>query len=441
MSLSLQPNSSSSESKAKEDAENDVELKEEEPTPEGKQHPLLALAQQLFLVSSADAGLDAGERQALVREVQEQIETDEMAGLYTYLEARRTDPTTEVAYKYLTENGWKPDAVKLAAWQAKNASEVAAADAKIKEASEIAGDTEVREAMFARANLHMKWGDKEKALEEYNQVTEKTVGIASKLDVLMAKLRLSLAFLDTKNSQLDPNLKQFKTDLDKAKVLMDQGGDWERKNQLAVYEAVYLMVTRQFSEASKLLLDAIATFTTTELFDYTTFVLHACALSLIYVDRASLQKDILKSPEILSVVDEIPGLRQLLTSLYKCNYRDFFSALNTLMPELHRSRYLAPHLKYYLRELRVVAYTQFLASYKSAKLEAMADAFGVSVDFMDQELFKFISAGRIHAKIDKVASRVDTNRPDKRNQIYGQLVKNGDVLLNRLHKLSKVVAL
>ena len=223
--------------------------------------------------------------------------------------------------------------------------------------------------------------------------------------------------------------------------MVDQGGDWERKNQLSVYEAIYLMITRQFKEASKLLLDAVSTFTALELFDYTTFVLHTCVLSIIYVDRATLQKDVLKSPEILSVIDELPGLRSLLSSLYKCQYRDFFAALNELMPELQRSRYLAPHLKYYLSELRVVAYTQFLSSYKSANLDAMAEAFGVSVQFMDSELFKFISSGRIHAKIDKVESRVDTNRPDKRNQIYGELVKNGDVLLNRLHKLSKVISL
>lgn len=223
--------------------------------------------------------------------------------------------------------------------------------------------------------------------------------------------------------------------------LLESGGDWERKNQLAVYESLYLMVTRNFTDASKLLLDSVSTFSATDLFDYRTFVLHACALAVVHVDRNSLQKDVLKSPEILSVIDDLPGLRQMLTSLHRCNYREFFVALDTLLPLLHQSRYLAPHLKFYLRELRVVAYTQFLASYKSARLSAMADAFGVSQSFLDAELFKFIGAGRLHAKIDKVEGRVDTNRPDKRNQIYHQLVKNGDGLLNRLHKLSKIVAL
>jgi 26S proteasome regulatory subunit N7 len=53
---------------------------------------------------------------------------------------------------------------------------------------------------------------------------------------------------------------------------------------------------------------------------------------------------------------------------------------------------------------------QFLESYKSVKLAAVADAFGVTPEFMDRELSEFIVAGRLPAKIDKVAGVVETNR-------------------------------
>ena len=53
---------------------------------------------------------------------------------------------------------------------------------------------------------------------------------------------------------------------------------------------------------------------------------------------------------------------------------------------------------------------QFLESYKSVKLASMAAAFGVGPDFMDQELAGFIAAGRLPAKIDKVAGVVETSR-------------------------------
>lgn len=214
MSLSL--SSSSSEKKDKEVEEPEVvdgEVKDDAPAV--TQHVLLALAQSLFLLSSHEVTLDSEERKSLMQSILTQIEQDDMSGLYEYLEDKRLhDP----AYKYLTDSGWTFSSSKLAEMKIKNAGELVAADVKIKEAMEIAGDTEVREALFTRANLHAKWGCKDSAFEEYSVVLEKTVGIASKLDVLLAKLRIALAFLDTKNAQGDPNLRQFKQDLEKAKM-------------------------------------------------------------------------------------------------------------------------------------------------------------------------------------------------------------------------------
>ena len=53
---------------------------------------------------------------------------------------------------------------------------------------------------------------------------------------------------------------------------------------------------------------------------------------------------------------------------------------------------------------------QFLDSYKSVTLDSMAKSFGVGIDFIDTELADFIVAGRLTAKIDKVAGVIETNR-------------------------------
>lgn len=63
---------------------------------------------------------------------------------------------------------------------------------------------------------------------------------------------------------------------------------------------------------------------------------------------------------------------------------------------------------------------------------------GVSTDFLDRELADFIVAGRLHCKIDKVAGVVETTRPDAKNALYQQCVRQGDHLLNRIQKLGKV---
>jgi len=46
--------------------------------------------------------------------------------------------------------------------------------------------------------------------------------------------------------------------------------------------------------------------------------------------------------------------------------------------------YLAPHYRFYVREMRIHAYSQLLESYRSLTLVYMAKAFGVTVDFIDQ---------------------------------------------------------
>ncbi|KAH6757144.1 26S proteasome regulatory subunit Rpn7 [Perilla frutescens var. hirtella] len=108
-----------------------------------------------------------------------------------------------------------------------------------------------------------------------------------------------------------------------------------------------------------------------------------------------------------------------------------------LSEHIKSDRYLHPHLRYYMREMRSVVYSQFLESYKSVTIEAMAKAFGVTVDFIDLELSGFVAAGKLHCKIDKVAGVLETiNRRDAKNGLYQSTIKQGDFLLNRTHKLS-----
>eukprot|EP01034_Spumella_vulgaris_P034729 gene34729-42837_t len=59
----------------------------------------------------------------------------------------------------------------------------------------------------------------------------------------------------------------------------------------------------------------------------------------------------------------------------------------------------------------------------------------MSPALLDSELSRFIAAGRISAKIDKVGDIIETKRPDAKNAQYQQVIKKGDVLLNSIQKL------
>ena len=83
-----------------------------------------------------------------------------------------------------------------------------------------------------------------------------------------------------------------------------------------------------------------------------------------------------------------------------------------------------PHYKFYVREVKIKAYAQLLESYRSLTLGYMADAFGVTEDYIDSELCRFIAGGRLHAKIDKVSYQNKSNLNFFHFQLNEDQIKN-----------------
>ncbi|XAR49103.1 hypothetical protein NMG60_11032172 [Bertholletia excelsa] len=382
---------------------------------EGTQQPQLVLAHKLFLLTQSD--VPDIEKVRLRQEVLDFVTTHDMCPLYETLGANSVLDL---------------DQAVLGSMRAKIDEQLKKLDEKIADAEENLGESEVREAHLAKSLFFIQIGDKEKALEQLKVTESKTVAVGQKMDLVFYTLQIGFFHMD---------FDLISKSIDKAKNLFEEGGDWERKNRLKVYEGLYCMSTRNFKRAANLFLDSISTFTTYELFPYDTFIFYTVLTSIISLDRVSLKQKVVDAPEILTVIGKIPHLSDFLNSLYDCQYKSFFSAFAGLTEQIKLDRYLHPHFRYYMREVRTVVYSQFLESYKSVTIEAMAKAFGVSVEFIDLELSRFIAAGKLHCKIDKVAGVLETNRPDAKNALYQATIKQGDFLLNRIQKLSRVIDL
>ncbi|PRQ17069.1 putative 26S proteasome regulatory subunit Rpn7/COP9 signalosome complex subunit 1 [Rosa chinensis] len=100
--------------------------------------------------------------------------------------------------------------------------------------------------------------------------------------------------------------------------------DWERKNRLKVYKGLYCMSTGKFKKAADLCSwIPFLPSPLTKYFPMTSF--YTVLTSIIFLDRLSFS-----------------GLAE----------------------QIKLDRYLHPHIKYYMREIRTVVYSQFLESYK-----------------------------------------------------------------------------
>ena len=74
--------------------------------------------------------------------------------------------------------------------------------------------------------------------------------------------------------------------------LIEKGGDWDRRNRLKVYQGLHSLSIRQFKRACDLFVDALSTFTATELLSYNDFVSLTMITSTLTMSRPDLKKKV-----------------------------------------------------------------------------------------------------------------------------------------------------
>ncbi|KAK7747550.1 proteasome regulatory particle subunit [Cytospora paraplurivora] len=483
--------------------------------PQYAKWPLLPLSQNVFTLTNPYASRTA--QDAAAKKLQDTIDENKMAPLYRYLAhplegilnvvgeggasapgkplSRKSSAVGMIATKSPTATVTIPwDEGLYQKLKEDNDRELEEIQKEEDEAVEKAGDTEIQAARGKRAEFWARVGDKEKSIAAYEDVFEKTGILGTKIDLVLAIIRIGLFFGDKL---------LVKKEVERAKTLVESGGDWDRRNRLKAYEGLYLLTVRSYNLAAPLLLDSLSTFTSYELCTYSNLVVYSVLAGSVSLKRVDFKSKVVDAPEIRAIlgdgeeklaalsgrVSAGPGaddavtegsadiqaeaaarkkavnlttlgtstdqpeaemavdfspLAKLVSSLYSGRYKSFFQALANVEEQfLTQDRYLHEHKNWFIREMRLRAYQQLLQSYRVVGLESMANQFGVTVDFLDRDLAKFIAGGRIPCTIDRVSGKgvIETNRPDDKNKQYQDVVRQGDQLITKLQKYGQAVRL
>ncbi|KAL6714272.1 proteasome regulatory particle subunit [Lecanora helva] len=423
--------------------------------PQYAKYPDLSLAQDIFTLTNSAAPQKS--REASLRKLQNAVSEHKMAPLYRYLahpsegilnhsgEGTTRKPPSPNQRK--TNGGASMIARRRSSlkvdfpWdnqlyerlKAENEEELESFQKEEDEATESAGDTEVQAARGKRAEFWARVCDKEKALSSYEAVFEKTGVLGTRIDLVLAIIRIGIFFGDRLG---------VKKNVDRAKTLVESGGDWDRRNRLKAYQGLHLLTTRSYNLAAPLLLDSLSTFTSYELCSYSNLVVYSVLAGSISLKRVDFKSKVHDAPEIRAILgdgeDKLsalsgataagPGagdeemqdatsatptpapiavnltalgsstapqevetpvdftpLAGLVRSLYVGNYQSFFHSLAAVEENfLSQDRYLYEHRGWFVREMRLRGYQQLLQSYRVVGLGSMANDFGVSVDFLDR---------------------------------------------------------
>ncbi|RAH57489.1 proteasome regulatory particle subunit [Aspergillus piperis CBS 112811] len=478
--------------------------------PQYIKYPDLNLAQHVFNLSNPACPQTV--RQTSLKRLQDVISENKMAPFYRHLahpvegilnhsgEGVAQHPTKSLLTSNMLASRKSPQNIDFA-WDESlyqslvedNRKELETFQKEEDEAEEAAGETEVLAARGKRAEFWARVGDKDKAIESHEALLEKTTFLGTKIDLMLAMIRIGLFFGDTHS---------VKKSIERANTLIESGGDWDRRNRLKAYKGLHLLTIRSYNLAAPLLLDSLSTFTSYELCSYSSLVIYSILAGSLSLKRVDFKAKVVDAPEIKAIlgpgedrlaaltgeVSSGPGaqdeemkdatvtraapttattvvnlttlgagsgiqseteapvdfspLANLVDSLYTGNYRTFFVALAAVEDNfLNQDRYLHEHRAWFVREMRLRAYQQLLQSYRVVGLNSMASDFGVTVDYLDRDLAKFIASNRIACTIDRVNGIIETNRPDDKNKQYADVVKHGDALITKLQKYGQAVRL
>lgn len=280
-----------------------------------------------------------------------------------------------------------------------------------------------------------------------SKLEEKNVPKSQQIDTVFALFRVAYFH--------GCDIPAMKKAIEKATELIEggSGGDWSARNKLKAYDGIWSLAIRDFNRAAKLFVDVVPTFESYELADFSTIIKYTVYSSMIAFPRYELKKTLMHHGVMAQALNsDSKELKDYFVSLYEGQYSKFLVYLARIEKNMKQDPLLHPHYKYYVQEMRLLAYKQILQAYRSLSLDYMAESFGVTKAFVEKEVARFAAAGRLTCKIDHVAGAVVTSSTSKcglqlgapesrleRGILYQTTVKKGDILLNRLKKLARVM--
>lgn len=176
--------------------------------------------------------------------------------------------------------GWSVDQNLVNKMKSENEAKLKELDSKIEDSEKNLGETEIRETNLAKAEYLSLIGDKEQSLSQFRKTNEKTATLGHRLDLVFHQIRIGFFYLD---------YDLISRNLEKAKSLIEEGGDWDRRNRLKVYQGLHAVIMRDFKTAAARFLETVATFTSYELMDYSTFVIYTIFSTVVALPRPQIR--------------------------------------------------------------------------------------------------------------------------------------------------------
>lgn len=211
--------------------------------------------------------------------------------------------------------------------------------------------------------------------------------------------------------------------------------NWEIRNKIQTYLGVYLVYTNMFQEANSLLTETLSVFSSPEFFSYSKVVCYTLLTGCVVLNRTETKK-LIEMPEVLEALNENKTIFSIISSLYNCDYKTFFSSLLLFYDNvLTKDWILKDQADYIVRKLRIRVYQQIFESYNNVSLQTLSSNLGLSIELIEEEIADFVVSGRLFCAINKQTGFVEKVKDNKTVKKHKKLLEEGEILTTRIGRL------
>ncbi|KAH9903344.1 G protein pathway suppressor 1 [Cubamyces lactineus] len=153
--------------------------------------------------------------------------------------------------------------------------------------------------------------------------------------------------------------------------------------------------------------------------------IYATLCALATFPRPLIRTQILENDVFGMYIEQEPYIRELLESYMSNRFKNVLEILERYSTRHHIDIHLHFHVVALTNLIRSKALVMYFQPFSSIRLERMGQAFGWTVEELEQEVVSLIQSGDIKARVDRQNKILKAKETDQRAALFAKAIKSG----------------
>ncbi|KAI0672247.1 G protein pathway suppressor 1 [Trametes maxima] len=153
--------------------------------------------------------------------------------------------------------------------------------------------------------------------------------------------------------------------------------------------------------------------------------IYATLCALATFPRPAIRAQILDNENFGMYLEQEPYIRELLESYMNNRFKNVLEILERYSTRHYADIHLYQHVINLTNLIRSKSLVLYFQPFSSIKLDRMGQAFGWSIDELEQQVVALIQAGEIKARVDRQNKILKAKETDQRAALFAKAIKSG----------------